>query len=131
MRSGGQAMVELAVCMPVVLVLGLGVTAVVEAVDAGAGLRAATESAVAAAARAPDGDAARSAAQARFAAVIAGYPVRGPSLVIAVGVFARGAPISATGTGFVDLGWVAMALVPKRLSLQVQATATVEAWRTR
>ena len=130
-RARGQALVELAACMPVILILGLGVVGVTEVADGGAGLNAATEAAVAAAARAPDYGAAQFAAQQRFAAVVAAYPLRAPTLALDDRGFARGSSITATATAFVDLGWEAMAVVPARVDLSASATARVEPWRTR
>jgi len=130
-RSRGQALVELAVCMPFVLMLGVGATAVVVLADATSGLHAATDEAVAAAARAPDAAAARAAAQARFASVIAGYPVRSPSLRLNEGGFARGAVVSATSAGYVDLGWAAIGVVAARIDVAADASMSIEPWRTR
>ena len=129
--SRGQAFVELAVCMPVILLLGLGVAAVTEVVDGSAGLQAATQAAVAAAARAPDYGAAQAAAQRRFDAVIAAYPVHAAAVTLDAGGFARGSTITATATAFVDLGWEAMAIVPARVGLTAAAASRVEPWRTR
>jgi Flp pilus assembly protein TadG len=130
-RSRGQALVELALCMPFVLILGVGVSAVVGVADAASGLRAATDQAVAAAARAPDAASARSAAQSRFAIVIAGYPVSSPKLRLSDGAFVRGAVVTAASTGYVDVGWAAMALVPPRIQVSAEASMRIEPWRTR
>jgi Flp pilus assembly protein TadG len=129
--SRGQALIELALCMPFVLVLGIGATAMVDVADAVSGLRAATSEAVAAAAREPNAGSARDAAQSRFAAVIAGYPVKSPSLRLNVGGFARGVMLSAASTGYVDLGWAAMAVVPARVEIGAEASMRIEPWRTR
>jgi hypothetical protein len=130
-RARGQALVELAFCMPFVLMLGVGATAVVDVADATSGLHAATDEAVAAAAGAPDAASAQTAAQSRFAAVIAGYPVRSPSLRLVDGAFVRGATLSAVSTGYVDLGWAAMAVVPARILIAAGASMRIEPWRTR
>jgi len=127
----GQALVELAVCMPVILLLGFGVVAVTQVTDANAGLHAATEAAVAAAARAPDYTSAQSIARQRFLDVVAAYPVKTPALTLDDSAFARGSRITATATAFVDLGWEAMAIVPGRVDLTATATARVDPWRTR
>jgi len=124
-------LVELAICLPVVLALGLGTPAVVRVVDANAGLHAATEAGAAAAARAADASAAEAAAQSRFAAVIAMYPVRSASLVISLVDFSRGATITATATGIVDVAWENMALVPGHIVIHAKADARVEPWRSR
>ena len=132
MRSvRGQALVELGLCLPVVLVLGLGSAAVVQVADAITGLDAATEAAVSAAARAPDADTAAVAAQARFNAVIADYPVQSAILTLTTGTFERGSALTATSTGFVDLAWESLAIVPARLQIGDRASMRVEPWRTR
>jgi hypothetical protein len=130
-RSRGQALVELALCMPFVLMLGVGAAAVVDVADAASGLDAATDEAIAAAAAAPDAASAGAAAQARFATVIAGYPVRAPSLRLNDGGFARGTILSATSTGYVDLGWAVMVVIPAQVEIAADASMRVEPWRTR
>jgi hypothetical protein len=117
--------------MPFVVLLGVGATAVVDVADATSGLHAATGEAVAAAAAAPDAASARAAAQSRFAAVIAEYPVKSPSLRLLDGPFARGATLSAASTGYVDLGWAAMAVVPARIQIAAAASMRIEPWRSR
>jgi len=129
--SRGQALVELALCVPFVLLLGVGATAVVEVADATSGLRAATDEAVAAAATAPDAASARAAAQSRFASVIAGYPVRSPSLRLLDGGFVRGAMLDAASTAYVDLGWAAIAVIPARIQISAAAGMRIDPWRTR
>ena len=128
-HARGQALVELAVCMPLVLLLGLGTAGVVEVADASSGLRAATEAALAVAARAPDEAAAQAAAHSRFAAVISAYPVRSPTLRLVDGGFVRGATLTALSTGFVDLGW--QAVTPARLAIEADASMRIDPWRTR
>lgn len=129
--SRGQALVELALCVPFVLMLVVGATALVDVADATSGLRAATDEAVAAAATAPDAATARAAAQSRFASVIAGYPVRSPSLRLRDGGFARGAMLNAVSTADVDLGWAAIAVVPARVQISATARMLIDPWRTR
>ncbi len=124
-------MIELALCLPVILLLALGTAAVVQITDAASGLRAATEAAVATAARAPDAPTAEAAAQSRFTAVIAAYPVRSPSLRLMDGGFVRGATLTATATGSVDLSWESMVVVPARVAIEAQASMRVEPWRSR
>ena len=124
-------MVELALCVPFVLLLGVGATAVVDLADATSGLRAATDEAVAAAAAAPDAVSALAAAQSRFASVIAGYPVRSPSLRLVDAGFARGAMLHAASTAYVDLGWAAIAVVPARVQISAAASMRIDPWRTR
>jgi Flp pilus assembly protein TadG len=125
----GQALLELALCAPVVVVLALGATAVVQVEDANAGLDAATRAALSAAARAPDQASADAAAQARFTAVVAAYPLRGTSLHLRFGSFSRGADVSATADGYVDVGWAALVL-PRHVELNAHGVIQLEPWRT-
>ena len=106
--SRGQSLVELAICAPVVLLLTLGAVATVQVVDAQAGLEAATQAAAAQAARAPGPALATSQAQARFASMIAGYPLRSAHLTIALGQFNRTDEVVATASGGVDVAWSAL-----------------------
>lgn len=128
--SRGQALVELALCAPVVMVLALGSVAVVQIQDAAAGLEAATEAAASAAVRAPDPIAAAAAAQQRFAAVATSYPLQAATIHISVGDFNRAGELVASSSAIVDIGWVAMGL-PSRISLRARATGKIEPWRTR
>jgi Flp pilus assembly protein TadG len=128
--SRGQALIELAVCMPVVLLLGLGAAGVVEVADASSGLRAATEAAVDAASRAPDARLARDLAHERFASVVAAYPIKSPTFSLVEYGFARGSTLTGTATGVVDLGWEAMSFLPAAVDLRATATMRIEPWRT-
>jgi Flp pilus assembly protein TadG len=130
MRSTrGQALVELAVSSPVLVLLALGVAGVVQIEDAAAGLDAATHAAAGAAARAPDPAAAGAAAHARFDAVAAGYQLRAASIDISYGTFTRSTEIVATSTAFVDVGWAGLVL-PHRFALRSRAVTRIELWRT-
>jgi Flp pilus assembly protein TadG len=128
--SSGQALVELAVCLPVVMLLGLGAAGVVEVADAASGLRAATDAAVAVAARAPDQAQAEKAAGQRFAAVVAGYPLRSARLTLVDPSFARGSLIRASATASAGLGWETMSFLPASVQLSAAASMRVEPWRT-
>ena len=128
--SRGQSLVELAVCAPIVLLLTVGVTAGVQAFDARAGLDAATQAAAAEAARAPDPTSAERQAQARFASMIAAYPLSSAHLNISVGKFSRTDQVMAIGTATVDISWAAL-VFPRSLTLQSQCTVPVESWRSR
>ncbi len=129
--SRGQALVELAVCAPIALILGLGAAASVQVAEASAGLAAATQSAAAAAARAPDRTAAQTAARSRFAAIVAAYPLRQASLSLDDGGLVRGGTVIATSTAQVDAGWAALVFTPRTFTLHASATAEVEPWRSR
>jgi Flp pilus assembly protein TadG len=127
----GQSLLEFAICLPIVLSLGLGSAAVVQVADASTGLKAATAAAASAAARAPDAATAAAYAEARFASVISDYPVRSATLELPTTDFSRGSIVTLTGTGFTDVGWSSLALMPARVQLRAQATFRVEPWRTR
>ena len=128
-RSGGQALVELALCAPVVILLALGVATVVQVQTAAAGLDAATKAAASAAARAPDPHTADVVARSRFADVVTGYPLSGATIRISIGSFDRATDVTATSLAFVELGWAA--LVPsRRVDLRSRAVMRLEPWRT-
>jgi len=130
MRWGrGQALVELAVSSPVLVLLALGVAGVVEVEDAAAGLDAATHAAAGAAARAPDPASAGAAAHARFDAVAAGYQLRGASIDISFGSFTRSTEIVATSIALVDVSWAGL-VFPHRFALRSRAVTRLELWRT-
>ena len=131
MSSRGQALVELAVCMPVILLLGLGAAGVVQVVDAANGLHAATEAAVAAAVRAPSQSQALASAEERFTTVIAAYPIRNATLSVAPSSFARDSAFTASAAGDVALGWEAMSFLPASVHLTASASMQIEPWRTR
>ena len=125
----GQALLELALCAPVLILLAVGVAAVVQIEDANEGLDAATHAAASVAARAPDPVAADRAAQARFDAVIVAYPLQRAALHVSFGSFSRGADLIATAEAFVDVGWTGL-LLPHRLQVRARAVVELEPWRT-
>ncbi|HYL70635.1 MAG TPA: TadE/TadG family type IV pilus assembly protein [Candidatus Dormibacteraeota bacterium] len=130
-RCRGQALVELALCAPVILVLALGAVAAVEVVQAQSGLQAATDAAASAAVRAPNAATADATAQSTFAGVGASYPLLAPALTITAGDFGRSSTLTADASASVDLGAEAMAVLPARLTLHAHAELTVEPWRSR
>ena len=125
----GQALLELALCAPVVTLLAIGVAAVVQVEDASAGLDAATHAAASVAARAPDSVTANSAAHARFAAVLLAYPLRDAKLQVSFGSFSRADDVTVTSEALVDIGWAGLVL-PHRLEVRSRAVVRLEAWRT-
>jgi hypothetical protein len=128
--SGGQSLVELAATAPVVMLLAVGAAATVQLADAQAGLRAATQAAVATAARAPNPAAGEIAARERFAAVIAAYPVRARVLRISFGAFQRGGEVVASTSGSVAVGWARLVFPDGALVLHATSVARLEPWRT-
>jgi Flp pilus assembly protein TadG len=127
----GQALLELAVTVPVLLLLSVGMVAVVRVADARSGLDAATAAAAASAARQPDPAAAGAAARDRFSQVAATYPISAPGLTLQVGSFRRGGSVEATGRGEVDLSWAPFPGLPARLTLTARSSAKIELWRSR
>lgn len=127
--SRGQALLELSVCAPVVMLLTLGTVAGGQVIDARAGLDAATNAAAAAAARAPDPASAQSAAHARFQSMIAGYPLTSTRLSVASGEFGRGDQVVAIATGVVDVSWASLVFA-QRLTMSSRAAVQLERWRS-
>lgn len=129
--SRGQALVELAVCAPIVALLGIGAAAAIQVAEAQTGLDAATRSAVAVAARAADATHAQSVARSRFASVIAAYPLRDGEMSLDSGSFSRGGRIVVTAIAHVDVGWAALVFPQRTLELRATAIAQLDPWRSR
>jgi Flp pilus assembly protein TadG len=125
----GQALLELALCAPVLILMAVGVPAVVEVQDASAGLDAATHAAASVAARAPDPMTANRAAHARFAAMVTAYPLRGATLQVSFGSFNRTEEATVASEALVDVGWAGLVL-PHRFELRSRAVVRLEPWRT-
>lgn len=125
-----QALLELALCAPVVILLALGTVAAVQVAIARAGLDAATQAAANAAVRAPDAVSAAATAHERFSSVIAGYPVRSIKLVVGTGGFERSGEITVSSSAEVDLTWASFVLLPGHMTLQSQVVLRLEPWRT-
>lgn len=116
----GQALAEVAICLPLVLLLALGAVAVARVADARGGLDAATGAAAQAAARAPDAQTANKAARAVFSASIAPYGLSATTLTVDLGTFARGGTVTAAASARLD-----------DLPLVAHAAARIEPWRSR
>ena len=129
--SLGQALLELGICAPVVILLALGTVAAVQVAAARSGLDAGTQEAAKAAARAPNALTAETAAQERFASIVADYPLRSATLRVSVGGFDRAGQIVVSSSGFVDIGWASFLLRPSHVTLQSQVVLRLEPWRTR
>ena len=127
--SRGQALLELAVCAPVVMLLTLGALAGGQVIDARAGLDAATKEAAAAAARAPDPASAEGVARARFQSMVAGYPLSSAHLTVTVGKFNRTDEVLATSSADVDVSWAAFVL-SRTVMLESRSTVPIEPWRS-
>ena len=126
----GQSLVEVALCLPVVIVLALGSVAMVRIEDAQSGLDAATLAASATAARAPDQATALNAAHARFATVLTAYPVRSATLTMSMPAFARGNVVTFSAGCYVDVGWAALPGLPRSFLLRSTVTEPLQLWRS-
>lgn len=130
-RQGGQALAEVALCLPVVLALALGAVAVARVADARSGLDAATAAAAQGAARAPDPATAAGTAQALFEASVRAYGLDAPRLALDLGGFQRGAVVTATASARVATGFALLPGLPAAIPLAARAVARVEPWRSR
>ncbi len=127
----GQALVEFALCAPVLAALALGAVLVVRVADGRAGLDEATATAAAVAARAPDARSAETTARSSFSSIAAGYPLETPTVALDLQGFARGATVSATGTADVSLDLAPLPGLPRTVRLGSVARSRVQPWRTR
>lgn len=130
MPTRGQALLELALCGPVVILLTLGAVATVQVASARAGLEFATQAAAAAAARAPSAATALATAQDRFQVVIADYPVRSASVVVSVGDFGRNGRLVAESSATIDIAWAEFLHLPSNVTLRSQVAVPLEPWRS-
>ena len=126
----GQALLELGLCAPLVILLALGTVGAVQVAAARAGLDAATQEAAKAAARAPDPSTAVVAARERFASVVADYPLRSATLTVSVGSFDRAGQIVVASSGLIDIGWAPLLLLPSQVTLHSRVVLRLEPWRT-
>lgn len=129
-RAYGQALLELALCAPLVLLLALGTVASVQVASARAGLDAATQAAAEAAARAPSAQAAMAVADARFRGIVAEYPVHSATLVVSFGDFDRSGTVIASSAATIDVAWAAFLLLPSPVTLHAQVQLQLESWRS-
>jgi Flp pilus assembly protein TadG len=126
----GQALIELALCAPLVILLALGTVVGIQVASARAGLDAATRAAAEVAARAPNAGTAIAAGHERFTDVVSDYPVRSATLVLSVGDFSRTASVTASSSASIDIAWAAFLVLPGRLTLRSQVRLALEPWRS-
>jgi len=129
----GQALVELALVLPVLLVYALSILAVGQIVREYMAVRAAATQAAFAAARAPSLAQAKGVAPSAAMEAIAGNGVKDFTLKLDAGTFPRGGVVTTTASGYVDLGSFPLAetFLGRRFSLQWQAHALIEPYRSR
>jgi Flp pilus assembly protein TadG len=131
-KRHGQALVELAVALPILVLLSLGAAQFVRLALTRAGLDAATAAAAAAAARAPSAIAAGAAGSAAFGEVSTGYGLeRSATVTIGTGDFPRGGSVTAAAQADVGFGWSGIPALRLGLRLSSTASARVEDWRSR
>jgi len=128
-RQRGQALIELALCAPIVILLTLATVAVVQMHDAASGLEAAIQAAASAASRAPDAASAIAIGEVRFASVVKLYPLRSPSVIVTVGDFSRAGEIVVEASALVDIAWAGG--VSRGTHLRSKVIVTAERWRSR
>jgi Flp pilus assembly protein TadG len=131
-KGRGQALVELAVSLPILVLLALGAAQFVRFALTRAGLDAATAAAAAAAARAPSAAAAGAAGSAAFQEVSAGYGLdRSATVTLDSGDFLRGGLVTATAHADVGVGLSGIPALRLGSRLSSSASARVEDWRSR
>jgi Flp pilus assembly protein TadG len=132
-RQGGQAVIELALVLPVLLIYALGILAVGEIVREYTAVRAAATQAAFAAARAPSLVEARQAGGVAAHEAVAGAPVQDFVIQVDAGTFARGGVVTTMAAGYVDLGAfpAAEAFLGRRFHLEWRAHALIEPYRSR
>jgi Flp pilus assembly protein TadG len=129
-NARGQALLELALCAPLVVLLALGTVAGVQVASARAGLDAATQAAAESAVRAPSGELAIAVANERFHEVVADYPMRSATLILSVGDFDRSGSVTASSSATIDVAWAGLLLLPSSVTLRSQVRLPLESWRS-
>lgn len=131
--QSGQALLESAITIPLMLVLLLGFLALLVRVEAQLELDAATSLAAAAAITAPAGSA-LSAEYARqtWGGTLHQYSYLHAGSLEGCGAYQPGQPVTCRGTAVLDYGQTPMGLiVPVPIALQSAATARSSAYRSR
>jgi len=127
----GQSLLELALALPVLLLLALGAVDLTRLAVARSGLDAASAASAAAAARAPDARHAGQAGATAFRGVATAYRLEEPGFVVTVGSFQRGGTVSVRAQTHVSLGLIGVPGLRPVWDLQSTAVARIEDWRSR
>jgi Flp pilus assembly protein TadG len=131
-RHRGQSLVELAIVLPLLILLALGSAQFVRLALTRAGLDAATAAAAAAAARATSATAATAAGRQAFMPIAAAYGLDPATTVsIDAGAFARGTAVTASASTPVALGPSGVPALGLHWLLTSAASARIEDWRSR
>ena len=132
-RQRGQALVETALILPLLLLYALGILAVGEVVREYMAVRSAATQAAFAAARAPSASSAVSAGRLAARDAVSLSRVRDFTVALEVGTFARGGVATATATGYVDLGPfpIVREVLGERFRLRWRSRALIEPYRSR
>ena len=132
MTRRGQSLVEMALILPLLLLLALGAAQLVRLAVTRSGLDAATAASAAAAARAPTATTAVAAGTAAFAGVAAAFGLdRATPVEISTGDFRRGGTIVASAAVEISLGFSGVPALGIRRRLQSSGSARIEDWRSR
>ena len=132
MTRRGQSLVELAIVLPLLVLLALGGVQFVRLAIARSGLDAATAAGASAAARATSATTAATAGRLAFTSIATGYGLGSTARVtIDAGSFLRGGTVTATGTAPIALGQTGVPALRVNWLLTSTATARIEDWRSR
>ena len=132
-QQSGQALVEWAASAFVLLLFGLGILAVGQVVGEYMAIRSAASQAAFAAARAPSDADAQAAARAACQQAIEGSQVKDFTCSVETDGFQRGAILTASARGYVDLSAfpIASGFLGTRVPLSWRAHALFEPYRSR
>jgi len=131
MPRSGQALVELALCLPLLLLLGGTAWSAATLVQAREELDLACAAAASSAARAPDASAAQDAARIAFAQALSGDPPQTSNLRLDLGAFQRGGVMEAYASAVWPVGSGLSSLLPLQITLVASSAAVIEPWRSR
>jgi len=133
-RQGqGQATVELALVLPVLLLYSLSILAVGQIMGEYRAVRASASQAAYAAARAPSLAAANAVGRQAAADALAGTGVQGTTVTVEAGTFPRGGVVTVRTEAYVDLGAYPLVrdYLGRRFRLSWTAHQLIEPYRSR